>query len=65
MYSQLNDCQKKIFERIINYEKKIFFIDGPGGSGKTFSYKTLIYYFVSEKKSIVNGLDGNSLNIIT
>ena len=47
MYMKLNNDQKIIFNKII-YDNniKIHFIDGPGGSGKTFLYKTLIYYFI-------------------
>lgn len=50
MFVLLNSDQKFIFNKIINSSKKIFFIDGPGGSGKTFLYKTLIYYLLSIKK---------------
>lgn len=50
MYNELNEAQLNIFEDIILDVNKIYFIDGPGGSGKTFLYKTLIYYFSSVKK---------------
>ena len=53
-YIQLNNNQKFIFNKIINSETKIHFIDGPGGSGKTFLYKTLIYYFISLKKKFLS-----------
>nr|XP_027108929.1 uncharacterized protein LOC113728764 [Coffea arabica] len=43
---QLNADQKKVFDIIINavfVEKKgAFFIDGPGGTGKTFLYRALL-----------------------
>nr|XP_027108613.1 uncharacterized protein LOC113728257 [Coffea arabica] len=43
---QLNADQKKVFDIIINtvfIEKKgAFFIDGPGGTGKTFLYRALL-----------------------
>ena len=54
MYNQLNVDQKLIFEKLINNSHKIHFIDGPGGSGKTFLYKTLIYYFLSIEKNIIS-----------
>jgi hypothetical protein len=54
MYNQLNNDQKNIFETICSQPNKIYFIDGPGGSGKTFLYKTLIYYFISQNKKVVS-----------
>ena len=56
MYTQLNSEQKYIFEKLLNSESKIHFIDGPGGSGKTFLYKTLIFYFLSKKKKFYQWL---------
>ena len=53
-FKQLNEDQKIIFTHILNNEHKIFFIDGPGGSGKTFLYKTLIYYFLSVEKKVLS-----------
>ena len=50
MYTQLNSEQKYIFEKLLNRESKIHFIDGPGGSGKRFLYKTLIFYFCQKRK---------------
>uniref|UniRef100_A0ABD2XAK4 ATP-dependent DNA helicase n=1 Tax=Trichogramma kaykai TaxID=54128 RepID=A0ABD2XAK4_9HYME len=38
-YDKLNEEQKLIFENIITNTKKIFYIDGPGGSGRT-SHRT-------------------------
>ena len=65
-YIQLNNDQNFIFNKIINSETKIHFIDGPGGSGKSFLYKTLIYYFISlKKKNFIYGLDRNSFYFIT
>ena len=56
-YSQLNDDQKTIFTQILSNKHKIHFIDGPpGGSGKTFLYKTLIYYFLSIEKKLCQWL---------
>lgn len=54
MYHQLNKEPKCIFKEIINSTHKIFFIDGPGGSGKTFLYKTLIHYYLSKRKNILS-----------
>ena len=51
MYTKLNVDQKYIFEQIISQKTKIHFIDSPGRSGKTFVYKTLIYYFITIKKN--------------
>ncbi|XP_027180792.1 uncharacterized protein LOC113779417 [Coffea eugenioides] len=43
---QLNADQKKAFDIIMNavflHKKGIFFIDGPGGTGKTFLYRALL-----------------------
>lgn len=53
-HSKLNDEQMNIFNYIINNNNKLYFIDGPGGSGKTFLYKALIYYFLSRKKKVLS-----------
>lgn len=54
MCPKLNKDQKYIFDLLISENSKMFFIDGPGGSGKTFLYRTLIYYFVSIGKKIIS-----------
>ena len=41
----LNKDQKKIFTGITEGTNKLYFIDGPGGCGKTFLCKTLLYYY--------------------
>ena len=45
LYSSLNDAQKQAADSILfsvrNKLPGCFFIDGPGGSGKTYLYKTL------------------------
>ena len=56
MYTKLNVDQKYIYEQIISQKTKIHFIDGPDRSGKTFVYKTLIYYFISIKKNFYRWL---------
>lgn len=46
----LNTEQRLIFDTIVNAvqhdsaEQRLYFIDGPGGSGKTFLYNTLLSY---------------------
>ena len=54
LFNQLTADQRLIFTEIINDKNKIYFIDGPGGSGKTFIYKTLIHYFLSLNKKILS-----------
>ena len=54
MYAELNNDQKFIFDEIKNNSKKMYFIDGPGGTGKTYLYKTLIFYYTSLRKKIVS-----------
>ena len=54
MYSDLNEDQKSIFNELINNNHKMYFIDVPGGSGKTFLYKTLIYYILSIEKKVLS-----------
>ena len=54
MYSDLNEDQKSIFNELINNNHKMNFIDGPGGSGKTFLYKTFIYFILSIEKKVLS-----------
>src|SRR5690606_11766868 len=47
MFDQLNSGQKVAASAIldavrVNSDERLFFIDGPGGTGKTFLYQTLI-----------------------
>jgi len=47
--ASFNNDQKKIFKEVNNAmynnsKNKLFYLDGPGGSGKTFLYNTLIQY---------------------
>ena len=54
-YKQLNTDQLQIFNKIISGQvSNLIFIDGPGGTGKTFLYKTLIYYFISHDKNVLS-----------
>lgn len=32
----------------------LIFIDGPGGTGKTFLYTVIIYYYLSENKQVIS-----------
>lgn len=56
-FTLLNEEQKKVYEAVINsvYNKsgKIFFLYGPGGTGKTFVYNTIINKLRSEKKIVI------------
>ncbi|XP_034934873.1 uncharacterized protein [Chelonus insularis] len=64
-YNKLNEEQKVIVDTILNLqtnddnninpnhnEKNCFYIDGPGGSGKTFIYTTLWYLLRSQHKKV-------------
>ena len=47
MVPMLNDDQKRFFDRFMHCvntgnDKKLFFLDGPGGSGKTFLNRTIL-----------------------
>lgn len=54
----LTDLQRAAFDEIIsavnnpNRELSFFFLDGPGGSGKTYLYNTLIAYLGSQDKEV-------------
>lgn len=62
MYSKMADNpeQKAVVDAVIEalnngtVESKCFYLDGPGGTGKTFVYKTLTHLFKSLKKSVKN-----------
>ena len=55
-FNKLTNDQKNIFDTLTNENslKKLYFLDRAGGCGKTFLYKTLIYYFISIGKNIVS-----------
>jgi ATP-dependent DNA helicase PIF1 len=48
--NSLNDEQKKVFHEVLssveNNLHHIFFLDGPGATGKTYTYDTIISYFL-------------------
>lgn len=50
-YAMMNSEQKNIFDHIIeacysnnNNHQKLFFVDAPGGTGKTFSANDILLY---------------------
>ncbi|XP_026420172.1 uncharacterized protein LOC113316168 [Papaver somniferum] len=49
---RLNNDQRHAFDRVVKSvyrrENSIFFIDGPGGSGKTFLYRAILAYLITE-----------------
>ena len=53
-YYKLNEQQKQVFDDIVTNRCKIVCVDGPGGSGKTFLYCTLIYYYLFQQKNIIS-----------
>ena len=55
LFEEYHNDQIQIFSKIISGEvNNLIFIDGPGGTGKTFLYKTLIYYFISNDKNVLS-----------
>ncbi|XP_023243314.1 uncharacterized protein LOC111641390 [Centruroides sculpturatus] len=59
MITSLNDDQRQAFTTIINAVNdeeiypKCFFLDGPGGSGKTYLYRTLLHYFRARNEIVI------------
>uniref|UniRef100_A0A1B0DLN1 ATP-dependent DNA helicase n=1 Tax=Phlebotomus papatasi TaxID=29031 RepID=A0A1B0DLN1_PHLPP len=72
----LNSAQRSAFDSIVTSlrerrdevntkEARCFFVDGPGGTGKTFLYETLYYYCVVEGfKCIVTAWTGISASLL-
>ena len=57
MVAKLNEQQKIGFQRVLNaverpQEGNCFYLDGPGGSGKTFLYETLYYHFTGANMQV-------------
>jgi hypothetical protein len=56
MQEQLNIDQRRGFDEILEAidsgEGKAFFIDGPGGTGKSFMYKTLIHTLTASGRKV-------------
>ena len=60
-YNQLNEKQKEIVDDVLDKVENqninntnCCYIDGPGGSGKTFIYKTLYNILKSKNKNVCN-----------
>jgi len=60
MLAKLNEGQRTAFNEIMasvkdvnNLYPRLFFLDGPGGTGKTFLYNTLIAVLQGQGKSVV------------
>ncbi|XP_057421650.1 uncharacterized protein LOC130715548 [Lotus japonicus] len=57
-FHKLNSCQVEVYEELISAVYKgdggFFFVNGHGGTGKTFLWKTLTFRLRSEKKIILN-----------
>jgi DNA replication protein DnaC len=55
----LNEAQLSAFIRVkvavenVHADCKLFYLDGPGGSGKTFLYKTLMAYFRGKRQVVL------------
>uniref|UniRef100_A0A8C5PSH2 ATP-dependent DNA helicase n=1 Tax=Leptobrachium leishanense TaxID=445787 RepID=A0A8C5PSH2_9ANUR len=56
MQAALNDLQRETFEDILSatqndtLPQRCYFLDGPGGSGKTYLYQTLLHSFRGNKE---------------
>ena len=58
-YAQLNNGQKYAVDTILNAvlsnsTNRLYFIDGPGGTGKTFLYETLYYLLKAKNFEIIS-----------
>ncbi len=58
MQAQLNTDQRACFQTIVaaitdNPQIAYFYLQGPGGTSKTFLYKTLYYYYYSQGKTVL------------
>jgi len=58
LIESMNPDQLAAFKRIKyaienNLPNRQFFLDGPGGSGKTYVYIAVYYYFTAMKKSVI------------
>lgn len=52
-YDTLNPRQKEAADAVLNSQHQLFFIDGPGGTGKTYLYGCLYDKFVGQRKKVV------------
>ncbi len=53
-----NPAQYNAFKKIIDainilYDQRLFFLDGPAGTGKTYLYNTLILYLQKQGKNVI------------
>ena len=59
--------KKKVFstinDAIYNYGKKAMYLDGPGGSGKTFLYNALIHHVVGNGDTSFLCINRNCINV--
>ncbi|XP_065215463.1 uncharacterized protein LOC135842058 [Planococcus citri] len=67
-YNSMNNDQKKIIDEIISRIEcnrgGLIFVDGPGGTGKTFLYTYLCLYFAAKKKiGATSSMDRNCCDI--
>ncbi|KAK3910105.1 ATP-dependent DNA helicase [Frankliniella fusca] len=59
LVTTLNEEQRQFFDAVTsavnneNDKKKYFFLTGPGGTGKTYTYNVLIDYLLSREKQVV------------
>jgi len=58
LFENLNEQQRRIVSEILgcvtSQTPKSFFIDGPGGTGKTYTYKTLIHMLRGQGKTVLS-----------
>ena len=64
MAAQLNEEQRAVFDELLasiaqenstaQRHPRLFFLDGPGGTGKTFLYNTLINVLLSQGKRVIS-----------
>jgi len=69
MYASLNKEQREGFDEILNCvlnkKSQVFFVDGPGGTGKTFLYKALLGRVRSEGLiAIATAISGIAASIL-
>jgi len=65
MEGQLNEEQRAAYKTLVEAatgkrRKKLYYLDGPGGCGKTFLYKALYYRLISLGKRVCKSLLINS-----
>ena len=69
LHASLNPDQRIIYEKVISSVKEktgeFFFVYGPGGTGKTFLYKTIISRIRSEKMIVLAVASSGTQNIKT